>query len=34
MLIFLLSANRPPLYVWLNCEVFLLLPNLPAYKLA
>ena len=34
MLIFLLSANYPPLYVRLNCGVFLLLPNLPAYKLA
>ncbi len=34
MLIFLLSANRPPLYVRLNCGVFLLLPNLPAYELA
>jgi len=31
---FLLSANRPPLHVRLNCGVFLLLPNLPAYELA
>ena len=31
---FRLSANRPPLHVRLNCGVFLLLPNLPAYELA
>lgn len=34
MLIFLLSANHPPLYMRPNCGVFLLLPNLPAYELA
>ena len=34
MLIFLLSANRPPFFMRLKCGVFLLLPNLPAYELA
>ena len=32
MLIFLLSANCSPLYMRPNCGIFLLLPNLPAYK--
>lgn len=32
MLIFLLSANCSPLYMRPNCEIFLLLPNLPAYE--